>query len=100
MTEEQAVAWLLLEGFRLFMDPFDDELRWVHPGDQLRYVVKTERATGARYEHPGSGIGFSHVRWHVGEFTCGAWVEKGIDEYPYYAPAVVKLLLEEAQDEP
>lgn len=106
MTEEQAVAWLLLEGFRLFRDPDDDDLRWCAESQGSVLVPRTwggEKTDDGKFVHPHAGIEWSGIPWEISEFTkvrkgVVNWVEEPMDRYACYAPAVVKLLLEEENE--
>ena len=108
MTEEQAVAWLILEGFRLFRDPADDDLRWCSESQGSGVIPRTwggRRTKDDKFAHPYAGVEWSGIDWDITEFTelrkgGVKWIEEPIEAYACYAPAVVKLLLEEAPDEP
>lgn len=86
MTEDQAVAWLLLEGYVVTSN--HGNLRWMLNDEVPRYYP-----TKWHDERP---VMIGGARWDMSEFT--ARETHDVAEYPQYAPAVVKLLTEKENE--
>lgn len=86
MTEDQAVAWLLLEGYVVTADR--GNLRWMLPDEVPRYYP-----TKWNDERP---VMMGGASWRFSEFRDEETFDVG--SYPQYAPAVVKLLTEKENE--
>lgn len=90
MTEDQAVAWLLLEGYAI--GEVAGTLRWLHNDDVPR--KNPVLFTGEERVQMGG------VTWRQSEFIEVGWDGRlvSVTHYPQYAPAVVKLLTEKENE--